>query len=158
MLLMALPLGAVLCFFDLIAARTFARGELTLQYRFHYPLSHPAPHPPRPIFTRYRQPTVSEVESGRRAFVRETSFYRNTYAMVCGNNIALRSHLFIYLVYRFHILSSFVLFPRYQTCYHIASHDRHLGLGCSVDSPGVTCSCSFTSCEAFGNLASECGC
>lgn len=81
MLLVALPLGAVLCFFDLIAARTLARGELTLQYRFHYPLSHPAPHPPRPIFTRYRQPTVSEVESGRRAFVRETSFYRNTYAM-----------------------------------------------------------------------------
>jgi len=79
---MALPLGAVLCFFDLLAARIFARGELTIQCRFHYPLSHLSPHPPRPIFTRYRQPTVSEVESGRRTFVREASFYRNTYAMV----------------------------------------------------------------------------
>ncbi|KAF5346698.1 hypothetical protein D9756_010368 [Leucocoprinus leucothites] len=83
-LLMALPLGAVLCFFNLLGARTFARGELSLQYRFHYPLSYPPPYPPRPIFTRYREPSLSEVESGRAVegrLVRETSFYRNTYAM-----------------------------------------------------------------------------
>ncbi|KXN87700.1 hypothetical protein AN958_08269 [Leucoagaricus sp. SymC.cos] len=83
-LLMALPLGAVLCFFNLLGARAFSRGELSIQYRFHYPLSYPPPYPPRPIFTRYREPTLSEIESGRassRGFVRETSFYKNTYAM-----------------------------------------------------------------------------
>ncbi|KIK05224.1 hypothetical protein K443DRAFT_368038 [Laccaria amethystina LaAM-08-1] len=85
-LLMALPLGAVLCFFNLLGARAFARAELALQIRFHTPLSHPPPYPPRPIFTRYRDPTISEIESGRLAttrggLIRETSFYKNTYAM-----------------------------------------------------------------------------
>ncbi|KAF9444488.1 phosphoribosylformylglycinamidin [Macrolepiota fuliginosa MF-IS2] len=83
-LLVALPLGAVLCFFNLLGARAFSRGELSLQYRFHYPLSYPAPYPPRPIFTRYRDSTLSEIESGRASPhtpVRETSFYKNTYAM-----------------------------------------------------------------------------
>ncbi|KAG6843586.1 hypothetical protein H0H87_002936 [Tephrocybe sp. NHM501043] len=83
-LLMALPLGAILCFFDLIGARTFARGELYLQSRFHYPLSYPAPYPPRPIFTRRREVTSAEVEAGGAAagdLVPEGSFYKNSYAM-----------------------------------------------------------------------------
>ncbi|KAF8965566.1 hypothetical protein BDZ97DRAFT_1904001 [Flammula alnicola] len=84
-LLVALPLGAVLCFFDLLGARVFSRGELALQIRFHSPLAHAPPYPPRPIFTRYRLPTTEELESGqtqlRGGFIREKSFYKNTYAM-----------------------------------------------------------------------------
>ncbi|KAG6872928.1 hypothetical protein C0995_005186 [Termitomyces sp. Mi166 len=83
-LLMALPLGAILCFFNLIGARAFAKGELYLQSRFHYPLSYPAPYPPRPIFTRRREATSAEVEMGVAAagdLVSERSFYKNSYAM-----------------------------------------------------------------------------
>lgn len=85
---MLLPLGAVLCFFDLLGARAFARGELFLQTQFHSPLLlYPTPYPPRPIFTRYREPTTVELETGRppltrSGMVRERSFYKNTYAMV----------------------------------------------------------------------------
>ncbi|KAG6827172.1 hypothetical protein H0H92_012908 [Tricholoma furcatifolium] len=39
-LLMALPLGAILCLFDLLGARAFARGELYLQKRTFTPPSH----------------------------------------------------------------------------------------------------------------------
>ncbi|KAG5642783.1 hypothetical protein DXG03_002128 [Asterophora parasitica] len=84
-LLMALPLGAILCFFDLIGARAFARGELALQTRFHSPLSYPAPYPPRPIFIRRREATSAEIEAGAAAvgdLVRERSFYKNAYAML----------------------------------------------------------------------------
>ncbi|TFK44072.1 hypothetical protein BDQ12DRAFT_672343 [Crucibulum laeve] len=83
-LLMALPVGAVLCFFNLLGARTFARGELCLQSRFHSPLAYAPPYPPRPIFTRVREATEAEIESGRGVtggLVREKSFYKNTYAM-----------------------------------------------------------------------------
>ncbi|KAJ7860327.1 hypothetical protein B0H13DRAFT_2237388 [Mycena leptocephala] len=74
-LLMALPLGALLCFFNLLGVRTFSRGELALQTKFHGPLAYPAPYPPRPIFTRMREPLVAGVS------VPETSFYKNAYAM-----------------------------------------------------------------------------
>ncbi|KDQ49159.1 hypothetical protein JAAARDRAFT_43079 [Jaapia argillacea MUCL 33604] len=81
-LLMALPLGAVLCFFNLLGARTLARGELAIQTRFHGPLAYPPPYPPHPIFTRIRQPTPAEVESGTMTGpVFDRSFYRNAYAM-----------------------------------------------------------------------------
>ncbi|KAG6847994.1 hypothetical protein H0H93_004297 [Arthromyces matolae] len=83
-LLMALPLGAILCFFNLLGARAFARGELYLQSKFHYPLSYPSPYPPRPIFTRRREATSAEIESGAAAtgdLVYECSFYKNSYAM-----------------------------------------------------------------------------
>ncbi|PFH53678.1 hypothetical protein AMATHDRAFT_54096 [Amanita thiersii Skay4041] len=83
-LLMALPLGAVLCFMNLLGARTFARGELALQYRFHSPLAYPPPYPPRPIFTRTRLAMASEIELGIASpgsLVKESSFYKNTYAM-----------------------------------------------------------------------------
>ncbi|KAJ8489453.1 hypothetical protein ONZ45_g13577 [Pleurotus djamor] len=62
-LLVALPLGAALCFLDLLGARAFARGELALQTRFHKPLAFPPPHPPRPIFTRFREITLDEAEA-----------------------------------------------------------------------------------------------
>ncbi|KAK7448775.1 hypothetical protein VKT23_013506 [Stygiomarasmius scandens] len=91
-LLMALPLGAVLCFFNLVGARAFARGELYLQTKFHAPLPYPPPYPPRPIFTRqrFRQLTASEIEAGHHHQLAshpenqlepEPSFYKNTYAL-----------------------------------------------------------------------------
>ncbi|KAH9839072.1 uncharacterized protein C8Q71DRAFT_747565 [Rhodofomes roseus] len=78
--LMALPLGAVLCFIDLIGARTLSRGEIALQMTFHGPLAHSRPTPPLPIFVRTRPPTVAELEQGLGP-VPEKSFYRNAYAM-----------------------------------------------------------------------------
>ncbi|KAI0076135.1 hypothetical protein K474DRAFT_1645540 [Panus rudis PR-1116 ss-1] len=78
--LMALPLGAILCFLDLLGARTFARGELYLQSTFHGPLAFPPPYPPHPIFTRVRPPTPPEIEAGA-GVTYEHSFYRNAYAM-----------------------------------------------------------------------------
>ncbi|KAH9932488.1 uncharacterized protein B0H18DRAFT_26848 [Fomitopsis serialis] len=62
--LMALPLGAVLCFLDLIGARTLSRGEIALQTTFHGPLAYSKPNPPPPIFVRTRPPTVVEMEQG----------------------------------------------------------------------------------------------
>ncbi|KAJ3524911.1 hypothetical protein NM688_g8482 [Phlebia brevispora] len=78
--LMALPLGAVLCFLDLLGARTFARGELSLQTTFHGPLAFPVPYPPHPIFTRTHIPTAAELEAGLGPS-KERSFYRNAYSM-----------------------------------------------------------------------------
>ncbi|EPQ56810.1 hypothetical protein GLOTRDRAFT_57861, partial [Gloeophyllum trabeum ATCC 11539] len=90
-LLMALPLGALLCFIDLLGARAFSRAELFLQSRFHGPLPYPLPDPPQPIFTRLRAPMPADAESGadsevfgsrpRSGHVYERSFYKNTYAM-----------------------------------------------------------------------------
>ncbi|KAJ7238527.1 hypothetical protein B0H12DRAFT_1137466 [Mycena haematopus] len=74
-LLVALPIGALLCFFNLFGVRAFSRAELALQTKFHSPLAYPAPHPPRPIFTRIREVHPSGLP------VPETSFYKNTYAM-----------------------------------------------------------------------------
>ncbi|EIN12127.1 hypothetical protein PUNSTDRAFT_140973 [Punctularia strigosozonata HHB-11173 SS5] len=94
-LLMALPLGAVLCFFNLLGARAFARGEIALQTTFHGPLPYLLP-PPIPIFSRprTRELTTEELEAGRmRNGARriddldsdeigyEGGFYKNTYAM-----------------------------------------------------------------------------
>ncbi|KAF5373375.1 hypothetical protein D9757_009751 [Collybiopsis confluens] len=109
-LLIALPLGAILCFFNLLGARTFARAELILQTKFHRPLQYPQTviqcaeayahqhhHPDvsqmgavdlliaqYPIFTRTRAPSASELEIGRAVAgeeVVERSFYRNTWGM-----------------------------------------------------------------------------
>ncbi|THU90895.1 hypothetical protein K435DRAFT_801676 [Dendrothele bispora CBS 962.96] len=86
-LLMALPLGAVLCFFNLIGARIFARGELYLQTKFHSPLPYPPPYPPRPIFTRSRLRQPDDIEPGHPSsspdpiIEPEPSFYKNTYAL-----------------------------------------------------------------------------
>ncbi|KAJ3711466.1 hypothetical protein DFJ43DRAFT_1008882 [Lentinula guzmanii] len=109
-LLIALPLGAILCFFNLLGARAFSRAELFIQTRFHsplhYPLSvlHAAASSPTttitttttssspithliatyPIFTRSRHPSASELESGQAVVgeeVTEMSFYKNTYSM-----------------------------------------------------------------------------
>ncbi|KAL4073817.1 hypothetical protein V8B97DRAFT_1936579 [Scleroderma yunnanense] len=81
-LIIALPIGAVLCFLDLLGARAFARAELALQIRFHGPLAYPPPYPSYPIFQRTRPPMPSENENGSdEATHYETSFYKNTYAM-----------------------------------------------------------------------------
>ncbi|KAJ7627149.1 hypothetical protein FB45DRAFT_795346 [Roridomyces roridus] len=88
-LLMALPLGALLCFFNLLGARVFARGELALQTKFHTPLAYPMPYPPRPLFTRMRH------DSGG-VPVPEPSFYKNTYAMF--TDVTSYQSLFYFLV------------------------------------------------------------
>ncbi|KAK1235558.1 hypothetical protein PQX77_001211 [Marasmius sp. AFHP31] len=91
-LLITLPIGAILCFLNGIGARTFARGELYLQTKFHKPSlslypygSHNQPQEhPYPLFTRLRPPSAAEIESGVAVageMVREESFYRNSYAM-----------------------------------------------------------------------------
>ncbi|KAI0297938.1 hypothetical protein BC826DRAFT_1090770 [Russula brevipes] len=79
-LLVALPLGAVLCFFDLLGARALARGEVALQSSFHGPLAYPLEGHVYPIFTRFRVLTPEEVEAGL-APRHERSFYRNSFSM-----------------------------------------------------------------------------
>ncbi|KAI6121803.1 hypothetical protein EDD16DRAFT_1537495 [Pisolithus croceorrhizus] len=81
-LIITLPIGAVLCFLDLLGARAFAKGELALQTKFHGPLAYSPPYPPWPIFQRTRIPPPSEMEDAAAEQVYyERSFYRNTYAM-----------------------------------------------------------------------------
>ncbi|KAI9508032.1 hypothetical protein F5148DRAFT_33756 [Russula earlei] len=79
-LLVALPLGAVLCFFDLLGARALARGEVALQSTFHGPLAYPLEGHVYPIFTRLRRATPEEVEAGLGSR-HERSFYRNSFSM-----------------------------------------------------------------------------
>ncbi|KAG9316793.1 hypothetical protein JVU11DRAFT_2857 [Chiua virens] len=82
-LLITLPLGALLCFLDLLGARAFARGELALQTKFHGPLAYPPPYPHKPIFQRTRSPDrePSAAEIAATGVQYETSFYKNAYAM-----------------------------------------------------------------------------
>ncbi|KIK27602.1 hypothetical protein PISMIDRAFT_54761, partial [Pisolithus microcarpus 441] len=81
-LIITLPIGAVLCFLDLLGARASAKGELVLQTKFHGPLAYSPPYPPWPIFQRTRVPPPSGLEDGAAEHVYyERSFYRNTYAM-----------------------------------------------------------------------------
>ncbi|KAH8119430.1 hypothetical protein DFH11DRAFT_1501966 [Phellopilus nigrolimitatus] len=79
-LLIALPLGAVLCWFNLAGARTFARGEIALQSFFHGPLVIQPPNPPYPIFSRPNT-TPSTIEAGQSTSPNQPSFLRNTYVM-----------------------------------------------------------------------------
>lgn len=97
---MALPLGLLLCFIDLLVARVLARGEVThfvfdavmclmyrqlyLQTKFHFPQTSLRRKPV--IFTRQRSPSREDLESiplTTSILLDETSFYKNTYAMVC---------------------------------------------------------------------------
>jgi len=77
-LLIALPIGVVLCWFNLWGARAFARGEIFLQCRFHGPLAIQPPDPPNPIFSRPRI-DVSSLESGDQTVPQ--TFLKNTYDM-----------------------------------------------------------------------------
>ncbi|KIJ40906.1 hypothetical protein M422DRAFT_32020 [Sphaerobolus stellatus SS14] len=86
-LLIALPIGAILCFIDLLGARLFSRGEIALQTKFHGPLGIHPPNPSNPIFARYRplpRETDSMLENGSFSaptLVKETSFLRLSYLM-----------------------------------------------------------------------------
>lgn len=77
-LLVVLPLGALLCFLDLLGARAFSRAELALQFTFHGPLTS-VPYPQRPIFYRLQRARF-DLESGA-SLEYDDSFYRNAYAM-----------------------------------------------------------------------------
>ncbi|EIW83109.1 hypothetical protein CONPUDRAFT_136257 [Coniophora puteana RWD-64-598 SS2] len=95
-LLITLPIGAVLCFFDLLGARAFARAELALQRAFHGPLAHAPPYPTYPIFRRMR-PTRPDEETGRADTPQhEPSFYKNAYSMFTDSTTY--SALFYFLV------------------------------------------------------------
>ncbi|KAJ4490966.1 hypothetical protein J3R30DRAFT_163628 [Lentinula aciculospora] len=129
-LLIALPLGAILCFFNLLGARAFSRAELFIQTRFHSPLHYPLSvlsvlHSPTssstpsitkliakyPIFTRTRHPSASELESGQPVVgeeVTETSFYKNTYSMFTDSTSF--QALFYFLVIKPAITLLFILF------------------------------------------------
>ncbi|KAJ3749699.1 hypothetical protein DFH05DRAFT_1477997 [Lentinula detonsa] len=92
-LLIALPLGAILCFFNLLGARAFSRAEIPQpsslsSFRGHAAASSStittsSPSSPithliatYPIFTRSRHPSASELESGQAVRCR-----LNTYSM-----------------------------------------------------------------------------
>ncbi|KAE9400320.1 hypothetical protein BT96DRAFT_1018983 [Gymnopus androsaceus JB14] len=126
-LLILLPLGAILCFFDLLGARAFSRAELFLQTKFHTPLHYPLSvlHATAslrvpsiavlianyPIFTRSRIPSASELESGQAVVgeeVIETSFYKNTNSMFTDSTTF--QALFYFLVIKPAITLLFLLF------------------------------------------------
>jgi len=77
-LLVVLPLGALLCFLDLLGARAFSRAELALQSTFHGPLVS-APYPPRPIFYRLQDVRFDAESAASQEY--DNSFYRNAYVM-----------------------------------------------------------------------------
>ncbi|KAJ7877983.1 hypothetical protein B0H14DRAFT_2712275, partial [Mycena olivaceomarginata] len=87
-LLVALPLGALLCFFNLLGVRTFSRGELALQTKFHTPLAYPAPYPPRPIFTRTREIAIGG-PNAYAMFTDATSYQALFYFLVIKPSITL---------------------------------------------------------------------
>ena len=161
---MLLPLGAVLCFFDLLGARAFARGELFLQTQFHSPLLlYPTPYPPRPIFTRHREPTTIELETGqppltRGGMVRERSFYKNTYAMVSWTNYRrlVDFRLNLNAVYRLYLIPSTILLPCHQASYHTTNFSRPTRCGPSLDHSRLA-STSCLACDKEDRyLASQC--
>ncbi|KAF7318456.1 hypothetical protein HMN09_00354800 [Mycena chlorophos] len=77
-LLIALPIGAVLCFVNILGVRMFARWELAIQSRFY---SIPAPHTysPPPIFIRIRADLDGHTQDTPEP-APTPSFYRSTYA------------------------------------------------------------------------------
>lgn len=67
--------------------------QLAMQTYFHAPLAYPIPYPPRPIFTRIREPTSAEIEAGvASSTITEKSFYKNTYAMVIIRPLSTELH------------------------------------------------------------------
>ena len=159
-----LPLGAVLCFFDLLGARAFARGELFLQTQFHSPLLlYPTPYPPRPIFTRHREPTTVELETGRPpltrgGMVRERSFYKNTYAMVSWTNYRLLPSFWLNLnaVYRLYLIPSTILLPCHQASYHTANFSWPSHCGPSLDHSHLASTSCLACDKEDWRLASQC--
>ncbi|KAL5507041.1 hypothetical protein ACEPAH_6497 [Sanghuangporus vaninii] len=79
-LLIALPLGAVLCWLNLAGARAFAKAEIALQTYFHGPLLIHDTSAPYPIFSRANS-TPSMLEAGQGTPHSQPSFLRNTYIM-----------------------------------------------------------------------------
>jgi hypothetical protein len=158
-LLVALPLSALLCFLNLLGARAFSRGELALQTRFHSPLSYPATYPPRPIFTRYREPTTAEIESGhiasgRSSLVPEPSFYKNSYAMVSANFPLLPTTLldrpilmliFLLLFFAYACRHSSPIRPHIKLSSISLSSNRLSPSACSCSSSSLSFLLSFSS-------------
>jgi len=78
-LLLALPIGALLCWLAVLGGRVLAKFEIYIQTRFHGPLAHERPI--HPLFWRtitYRQ---TDPENGEAMVISERSFFRSSYAM-----------------------------------------------------------------------------
>jgi len=78
-LLLALPIGALLCWLAVFGGRVLARTEIKLQTRFHGPLSHEPPN--HPYFWRTVTYQQTDPENGEARVVSEQSFFRSSYAM-----------------------------------------------------------------------------
>ena len=133
--------------------------QLALQTMFHTPLAY-FPYPPRPIFTRFREPTSSEVESGTAspgALLPETSFYKNAYAMVSPypHPCALVYHHPI-VVCRPDILPSAILLPCHKTEHHTPLFNRTDYLCPVFICSGGSCARGPAGNSKVGDLASEC--
>lgn len=109
-------------------------SQLALQTKFHGPLAYPPPYPPRPIFQRIRPPELSAVEIGASDAQYETSFYKNTYAMVGPPPVYLPLMLTRPLlpVHGCDDVPSAVLLSCDQAQYHSLHVDSVGGLGSSV--------------------------
>lgn len=128
--------------------------QLSLQSTFHGPLAF-IPHPARPIFHRLRQPTLSELESGR-LLTYDTSFYRNAYAMVSlslGAPVGYSTRA----VHRLDLISSPVLFPRYKAQHHAVVWTIVDRISSGFVCTGVTRACDATNCAQIRYLAGKCG-
>ncbi|KZT42535.1 hypothetical protein SISSUDRAFT_1058615 [Sistotremastrum suecicum HHB10207 ss-3] len=79
--LITLPLGAVFCWLNLLGGRFFALTEISLQCRFHGPLSIQPPTPPHPLFKRLVPSAARDLEGQDDVVYVEQSFLRNSYDM-----------------------------------------------------------------------------
>jgi len=93
-LLLALPIGALLCWLAVFGGRVLARFEVTLQTRFHGPLAHEPPN--HPLLWRTMTCRQTDPENGEVVVVSERSFFRNSYAMFM--DVVSYQNLFYFLV------------------------------------------------------------
>jgi len=161
--LLALPLGAILCFLNLLGARAFSRGELYLQKRFHQ--VYLPSYQPRPLFRRLREPAVGDHESGRVPCnvgnanrlnqVKEHSFYKNTYDMVRPETISSNFLTQVLSVHWSNVLPSTILLPRHQARDNTANHPSSHCFWHTVAHPRPPCARGFPGNKENWRVASQ---
>lgn len=133
-------------------------SQLALQTKFHGPLAYPPPYPPRPIFQRPCPPELSTAEIDGSDVQYETSFYKNTYAMVghlppicqwCSHDI---------VVFGCNDVSSPVLFSCDQARYHALHVGGADGVGSGVICAHSACAADAAGRASVGDMAGECRC
>lgn len=133
-------------------------SQLALQTQFHGPLAYPPPYPPRPIFQRVRPPELSAAETGTLDVQYETSFYKNTYAMVGPSSVYLPFGLTRLPVCGCDDIPSALLLSRYQAQYHSLHIDSVGGVGSSVVCAHSACSPDAAVRSSARDMAGECCC